>query len=539
MHQAWRARQAQTLSSTSSSDSEDDVPLAHYLSQFKKQQQEEAAVVEPDPTAQEPAGSKLTGEALAKAVLAAQNRYALLSLGSSVRICLGADGYLNVDDAEVRKAYMKIGAKIHPDKLPGFADSTKAFQALVRAYERCCKPELREDESDDSGEEEEEEKEEQADSDSDDDVPLVQPGSKATPTAAPKKKARTTTTKKAKDPQKEPAPRKKAQKKPRTNAEPDKKKKAKQADDSASDDEASGSDDTGFDDDSDESDYEDIFAADARKAKVQDERAERAKRNTAFGDADAFTLQLGEFIVSDDCPICNAVISSGHKSHLMRCLKKKDSKKQQKKKKSAKTSNAKPRKRKRAKAQTLSDDDEDWSDDDASKPVKAKPLKSKVQSTKPNQKPQLSKKVAEFTRLKLKCKNCHKPAAFENYGYCALHRTPSAQSVLTHIVAGSGVSKAATEFALLKKKCKSENCEKPAAFENYGYCISHRTPGKSGKKSAAAPSKQSKKPTSKKLNPIQEAAMQQKKKRKKKSKKFTYVSDSEGSDAWEGYSILE
>ena len=102
------------------------------------------------------------------------------------------------------------------------------------------------------------------------------------------------------------------------------------------------------------------------------------------------------------------------------------------------------------------------------------------------------------------------------------------------------MSKAAIAFALLKKKCKS--CDKPAAFENYGYCASHRTPGKNSKnskKSAAAPSKQSKTSASKKLNPIQAAAMQQKKNRKKKSKKFVYMSDSEGSDAWEGYSIHE
>ena len=253
------------MSGMSSSDSEDDVPLAHALGLFKRQQQEAAAAAVPESAAQEP--GKLTGEALAKAVLAAQNRYALLSLGSSVRICLGGDGYLNVEDAEVRKAYMKIGAKIHPDKLPGCAEATKAFQALVRAYERCCKPELREDESDDSCEEEL--AEEQADSDSDDDIPLGQHlgPSKATPTAAPKKKARTTSAKKAR-PQKDPAPRKKAQKKPRTSAEPKKKKKAKQADDWSSDDEESASDDAEFDDYSDESDYEDSLASDARKAKV-------------------------------------------------------------------------------------------------------------------------------------------------------------------------------------------------------------------------------------------------------------------------------
>ena len=43
-------------------------------------------------------------------------------------------------------------ARVHPDKLLGCADAKEAFQALVRAYELCCKPEQRADDSEDSRE---------------------------------------------------------------------------------------------------------------------------------------------------------------------------------------------------------------------------------------------------------------------------------------------------------------------------------------------------------------------------------------------------
>eukprot|EP01135_Chromosphaera_perkinsii_P001426 Nk52_evm10s168 gene=Nk52_evmTU10s168 len=43
----------------------------------------------------------------------------------------------------MRKAYLKISLKIHPDKLQSkFGDATKAFQCLVNAYERLSQPEL-------------------------------------------------------------------------------------------------------------------------------------------------------------------------------------------------------------------------------------------------------------------------------------------------------------------------------------------------------------------------------------------------------------
>ena len=106
---------------------------------------------------------------LVKKVINAKDRYALLSLGSAEPIREGNDGYLNVDDEDVRRAYVKIAARIHPDKLPGVADATKAFQALVRAYEKCCKPDARADESDDSRDENDDDEEEDGDDDDDED----------------------------------------------------------------------------------------------------------------------------------------------------------------------------------------------------------------------------------------------------------------------------------------------------------------------------------------------------------------------------------
>ena len=43
--------------------------------------------------------------------------------------------------AAQRKAYMNIARAIHPDKLPRYQQATKAFQALVRAFELLTSPE--------------------------------------------------------------------------------------------------------------------------------------------------------------------------------------------------------------------------------------------------------------------------------------------------------------------------------------------------------------------------------------------------------------
>ena len=76
------------------------------------------------------ASSTLSGEELAKAVLEAKDRYTLLSLGSAVELKVDKEGYLNVDDADVRRAYLKISQKIHPDKLPHYSGATRCLAAI-------------------------------------------------------------------------------------------------------------------------------------------------------------------------------------------------------------------------------------------------------------------------------------------------------------------------------------------------------------------------------------------------------------------------
>ena len=117
----------------------------------------------------------MTPEELAREVLKAKDRYALLSLGSDTPIKPDTEGFLNLEDEDVRRVYLKMAARIHPDKIPGFADGTKAFQALVRAYELCCKPDLRADDSDDSRDEDEEDDEDDDDEEEDEPVTSALP----------------------------------------------------------------------------------------------------------------------------------------------------------------------------------------------------------------------------------------------------------------------------------------------------------------------------------------------------------------------------
>jgi hypothetical protein len=44
-------------------------------------------------------------------------RYVLLSLGSDIELSVDKEGFLNVEDSDVRRAYLKISQKIHPDKV--------------------------------------------------------------------------------------------------------------------------------------------------------------------------------------------------------------------------------------------------------------------------------------------------------------------------------------------------------------------------------------------------------------------------------------
>ena len=125
----------------------------------------------------------LGGVDLARAVLKAKDRYDLLSLGSATPIRVADDGFLNLEDEEIRRIYIKMSVKIHPDKLRKFPDATKAFQALVRAYELCCKPDLREEESDDSRDDDESDDDESDDDDDEDEevvdeAPVVTRGSR-------------------------------------------------------------------------------------------------------------------------------------------------------------------------------------------------------------------------------------------------------------------------------------------------------------------------------------------------------------------------
>ena len=141
----------------------------------------------------------LSGVDLARAVLKAKDRYELLSLGSAEPIRVGDDGFLNVEDEDVRRVYIKMSVKIHPDKLREFPEATKAFQALVRAYELCCKPDLREDESDDSrsgGDESDDDEEEEAgddESDDDDEAAASEEAEEAAAPAAPRARAKAPT----------------------------------------------------------------------------------------------------------------------------------------------------------------------------------------------------------------------------------------------------------------------------------------------------------------------------------------------------------
>jgi len=68
-----------------------------------------------------------------------------------VELKVDKEGYLNVDDADVRRAYLKISQKIHPDKLPAFTDATRSIRpsfarvhspatshCLLSKEDRCC-----------------------------------------------------------------------------------------------------------------------------------------------------------------------------------------------------------------------------------------------------------------------------------------------------------------------------------------------------------------------------------------------------------------
>ena len=53
--------------------------------------------------------------------------------------------------AELRKAYLLLSAKVHPDKNPGSQSSKKAFQAVSESFERLANPEKFDEVDDDDG----------------------------------------------------------------------------------------------------------------------------------------------------------------------------------------------------------------------------------------------------------------------------------------------------------------------------------------------------------------------------------------------------
>lgn len=41
----------------------------------------------------------------------------------------------------MRRAYHRLSLNVHPDKLPGVSEATRAFQTVVTAFERLSEPE--------------------------------------------------------------------------------------------------------------------------------------------------------------------------------------------------------------------------------------------------------------------------------------------------------------------------------------------------------------------------------------------------------------
>ena len=79
--------------------------------------------------------SDKTTEELMKVILANEGDYVfVLSLsGKVVRE--------TSSKAELRKSYLLLSTKVHPDKNPGSQEAKKAFQAVSEAFERLANPE--------------------------------------------------------------------------------------------------------------------------------------------------------------------------------------------------------------------------------------------------------------------------------------------------------------------------------------------------------------------------------------------------------------
>ncbi len=52
---------------------------------------------------------------------------------------------------DLRRSYLLLSTKVHPDKNPGIKEAVQAFQIVLDSYERLCKPEKFKDEDDEEG----------------------------------------------------------------------------------------------------------------------------------------------------------------------------------------------------------------------------------------------------------------------------------------------------------------------------------------------------------------------------------------------------
>ena len=86
-----------------------------------------------------------TNEELMKVILANEGDYIfILSLSGKIVKQTSSK-------AELRKAYLLLSTKVHPDKNPGSQSSKKAFQVLSDAFERIANPEKFDEDEDDDG----------------------------------------------------------------------------------------------------------------------------------------------------------------------------------------------------------------------------------------------------------------------------------------------------------------------------------------------------------------------------------------------------
>jgi hypothetical protein len=90
-------------------------------------------------------GAAPSNEGLMKVIMAHEGDYTFV-LSLSGRMVAATSS-----KAELRKAYLMVSTKVHPDKNPGSTAATKAFQVVVEAFERLANPEKFEEEEEEDG----------------------------------------------------------------------------------------------------------------------------------------------------------------------------------------------------------------------------------------------------------------------------------------------------------------------------------------------------------------------------------------------------